>query len=94
MHNAEFDLKFINNELRMEGLAPISGRRVVDTLVLARGLFPGKDCRLAALARRLGVDVGAGALHRALADARLLAGVYAALRALGPPGEDPAASHA
>ena len=62
--------------------------------LLARGLFPGKDCRLAALARRPGVDAGAGALHRALADARLLAGVYAALRALGPPGEDPAASHA
>ncbi len=79
IHNAEFDLKFLNNELIMEGMAPISGRRVVDTLTMARDTFPGQSNSLAALAQRFGFSIMAGRRHRALDDARLLAAVYLAL---------------
>jgi len=76
IHNAEFDLKFINNELRMEGAEPISGERVTDSLHLARKIYPGQANSLDALMKRLGVDASERTLHGALLDAKLLAQVY------------------
>ncbi|MBN33765.1 MAG: DNA polymerase III subunit epsilon [Rhodospirillaceae bacterium] len=76
IHNAEFDLKFINNELRMEGADPISGERVVDSLHLARQIYPGQANSLDALMKRLGVDASERTHHGALLDAKLLAEVY------------------
>ncbi len=79
MHNAAFDLAFLNNELVLEGMAPIRGSRAIDTLSLARNTFPGRANDLGALAQRLGIKIIPGRTHRALADARLLASVYIAL---------------
>ena len=79
IHNAEFDLKFLNNELTMEGMELISGKRVVDTLVMARDTFPRQANSLAALARRFGINLVAERRHRALADAWLLTDVYLGL---------------
>ena len=79
MHNAAFDLAFLNNELALEGMEPIRGSRAIDTLTLARCTFPGQANDLGALAQRLGIKIVPGRIHRALADARLLASVYIAL---------------
>ena len=77
MHNAEFDLKFLNHELRALNLEPVSGTRVTDTLVLARRRYPGQDNSLDGLMKRLRIDASArAARHGALIDARLLAEVY------------------
>ncbi len=76
IHNAEFDLAFLNNELRMEGLEPVSGARVTDSLALARGQYPGQANSLDALMKRFDVDASARARHGALLDAELLAQVY------------------
>ena len=81
IHNAEFDLKFLNHELRMAGLEAVSGTRAIDTLALARERYRGQDNSLDGLAKRLGVDASARAdRHGALIDARLLAEVYIELR--------------
>ena len=80
IHNAEFDLKFLNNELRKEALDPISGERVIDSLILARSIYPGQANSLDALMKRLGVDSSARTHHGALLDAELLAQVYLELR--------------
>ena len=97
MHNAEFDLKFINNELRQAGLDRISGRRVTDSLHLARRLHPGVSNTLDSLAERYGVSTSKFRTHRALPDAMLLARVYPCLRRTGdrvmPPTGD-SAGHA
>ena len=79
MHNAAFDLAFLNNELVLEGMEPIRGVRATDTLSLARRTFPGRANDLGALAQRLGVETVPWRIHRALSDARLLAEVYIAL---------------
>ena len=77
MHNAEFDLKFLNHELRALNLEPVSGTRVTDTLTLARRRYPGQDNSLDGLAKRLRIDASARAdRHGALIDAKLLAEVY------------------
>ena len=79
IHNAEFDVEFINHELRRVPDAPGDVRdccEVLDTLALARRLHPGKQNDLNALARRHGVDVSRRELHGALLDARILAEVY------------------
>jgi DNA polymerase III subunit epsilon len=76
IHNAEFDLRFLNAELRRAGHPPLTTGRVVDTLVLARRRFPGASASLDALCRRFGVDGSARSLHGALLDSQLLAEVY------------------
>ena len=78
IHNAPFDLGFLNKELSLLGRPPlkefVSG--VLDTLVMAKEMFPGKRNSLDALCSRLEVDNSGRSLHGALLDAELLADVY------------------
>jgi DNA polymerase III subunit epsilon len=76
IHNAEFDVRFLNAELTRLGRAPLSFDRVLDTLAMARRRFPGASASLDALCRRFGVDGSARTLHGALLDSQLLAEVY------------------
>jgi DNA polymerase III subunit epsilon len=78
IHNAPFDLGFLNEELRRCGRDGISAQvaRVTDSLLMARELFPGKSNSLDALCKRLEVDNSNRTLHGALLDAGLLAEVY------------------
>lgn len=76
IHNAAFDLGFINAELEMLGLPPIPPSRTVDTVQMARAKFPGAQASLDALCRRFGIDNSARTKHGALLDAELLADVY------------------
>jgi DNA polymerase-3 subunit epsilon len=76
IHNAEFDMKFINAELQGVGHPPIPWPRVVDTLGMARRKFPGSPANLDALCRRFGVDNTNRTFHGALLDSELLAEVY------------------
>ena len=80
IHNAEFDMKFLNAELARIRRPLLDMRRVVDTLALARSRFPGAQASLDALCRRFGVDRSARTLHGALLDSQLLAEVYLELR--------------
>ncbi len=84
IHNADFDVGFLNNELSLlgGGAGRISDHAsVLDTLALARERFPGQRNSLDALCRRMGVDNAHRKLHGALLDAELLAEVYLALTA-------------
>ncbi|QXZ10843.1 DNA polymerase III subunit epsilon [Comamonas sp. Y33R10-2] len=78
IHNAPFDLGFLNNELKLAKRPPIqkcvSG--VIDTLVMAKEMYPGKRNSLDSLCDRLGVDNSNRTLHGALLDSELLADVY------------------
>lgn len=76
IHNAQFDMKFLNYELKSLGFKPISFDRVTDTLALARQKFPGSPANLDALCRRFAIDLSARTKHGALLDAELLADVY------------------
>ena len=78
IHNAPFDLAFLNKELERLGRPPIRTHidGVIDTLVMAKEMFPGKRNGLDALCDRLGVDNSSRTLHGALLDAELLADVY------------------
>ncbi len=77
IHNAEFDLGFLNSELGRCGLEAIDSGRAVDTLALARQKFPGEQNSLDALTRRFRIDASTRQeAHGALVDARLLAEVY------------------
>lgn len=76
IHNAAFDLKFLNAELGWLNLAPIPWERAVDTLAMARSRFPGAPASLDALCRRFGIDNSAREKHGALLDCELLAEVY------------------
>jgi DNA polymerase-3 subunit epsilon len=78
IHNAAFDLGFLDEELKRLGRPRFSGfvERVTDSLVMARDLFPGKSNSLDALCKRLEVDNSNRSLHGALLDAGLLAEVY------------------
>jgi DNA polymerase-3 subunit epsilon len=79
IHNAAFDLGFLNAELALLGRKqkPLEqARRIIDTLVLARSLHPGQKNNLDSLCRRYGVDNAHRELHGALLDAELLADVY------------------
>lgn len=75
-HNAKFDINFINYELNQLGKEGYSWDRVVDTLEIAKILFPGARNNLDALCRRFNVDNTERTLHGALLDAQLLAEVY------------------
>lgn len=77
IHNAEFDMKFINAELKMAGFPkPIPMTRVIDTLAMARKKYPGQPASLDALCRRFKIDNTERKLHGALLDSQLLAEVY------------------
>ncbi len=76
IHNASFDMGFINAELTRTGFPTLPMSRAVDTLILARRQFPGAPASLDALCKRFGVDLSDRAFHGALLDARLLAEVY------------------
>ena len=75
IHNAEFDLSHLNNELKILGKEPINNE-IVDTLVLARNKYPGSSSSLDALCRRYRIDNSKRKLHTALIDCDLLAKVY------------------
>ena len=76
IHNASFDLKFLNAELKRCGLAAIGEERCFCTLSYARRKFPGAPASLDALCRRFGIDLSGRTKHGALIDVRLLADVY------------------
>ena len=75
IHNAEFDLSHLNNELDLVGKKNLKNE-VIDTLVLARDKFPGSSVNLDALCKRYGVDNSRRKNHTALLDCDLLAKVY------------------
>lgn len=76
IHNAQFDMKFINYELKQVGKGEIPMERSVDTVVIARKKFPGSPANLDALCKRFNIDLSARTKHGALLDAELLADVY------------------
>ena len=78
IHNAPFDISFLNKELSLLGRPPLKGvvANVIDSLVMAKEMFPGKRNGLDALCDRLEVDNSGRTLHGALLDAELLADVY------------------
>ena len=80
IHNAPFDVGFLNAELSRCEIAPLSMDRVIDTLPLARQKFPGAQASLDALCRRFDIDNTHRDLHGALIDADLLASVFVELK--------------
>ena len=76
IHNAEFDLSHLNNELELLGKKKIDRKNVVDTLVLARDKFPGSPISLDALCKRYRIDNSKRTQHTALIDCDLLSKVY------------------
>ena len=80
IHNASFDLAFLNSELRQIGFQTISEDKVIDTLKIARQKFPGAQASLDALCRRFQIDNSHRELHGALIDADLLSSVYVELK--------------
>jgi len=76
IHNASFDLGFLNAELRRVNLPTLPRQRAVDTLEMARQKFPGSPASLDALCKRFGVDLSKRDKHGALLDSELLAQVY------------------
>lgn len=76
IHNAAFDMKFLNFELARAGMAQLPMNRAIDTLTIARQKFPGSPASLDALCRRFGVDNSAREKHGALLDSEILAEVY------------------
>jgi DNA polymerase-3 subunit epsilon len=80
IHNAGFDLKFLNAELDSLGLPLIKPERAIDTVIIARKMFPGSPANLDALCKRFSIDTSARTKHGALLDAELLADVYLELK--------------
>jgi DNA polymerase-3 subunit epsilon len=76
IHNAEFDMRFLNAELALLGKPPLPMSRSIDTVAMARQKFPGAQANLDALCRRFGIDNSDRTKHGALLDAELLAEVY------------------
>ena len=76
IHNAEFDLGHLNNELNLLGKKRINKDQVVDTLDLAREKFPGSSISLDALCKRFRIDNSKRSYHTALIDCELLSKVY------------------
>lgn len=79
IHNAQFDIKFLNNELSLLGEASLELSEAIDTLHMARKKFPGARASLDALCKRFKIDNSNREQHGALIDARLLADVYVEL---------------
>ena len=104
IHNAAFDMKFLNAELGWLNMPLLPMNQAIDTLAIARRRFPGSPASLDALCRRFGIDNSARTLHGALLDSEILADVYleliggrqpdfglattAAAGPAGPAGED------
>ena len=88
IHNAEFDLRFLNAELGLLEKEPISRSRAVDTIAIARRRYPGAQVSLDALCRRFEIDLARREKHGALLDAELLAEVYLYLMGGRQPGLD------
>ena len=88
IHNADFDMKFLNAELAHLERPPLDRKRAVDTVALARKRFPGAQVNLDALCRRFEIDNTARTFHGALLDCELLAEVYLELRGGRQPGFD------
>jgi DNA polymerase-3 subunit epsilon len=76
IHNAAFDMKFLNFELAKTGLRQLPWAQAIDTLAMARKKFPGSPSSLDALCRRFGIDNASRTLHGALLDSEILAEVY------------------
>jgi len=79
IHNAPFDIKFLNHELNLLSIPSLEVSEAIDTLTIARSLFPGSRVNLDALCKRFKVDNSSRQLHGALMDAALLAEVYVEL---------------
>ncbi len=90
IHNAEFDLAFLNSELERAGRPRLAGNHV-DTLALARQRYPGAPASLDALCRRFAIDLSGRGKHGAVIDCDLLAEVYIELLGGRQPGLDLAA---
>ena len=86
IHNASFDMKFLNAELGMLGRPLLPPGRAIDTLAMARKAYPGAQNSLDALCRRFGIDNTSRTLHGALLDSELLAEVYLELKGGRQPG--------
>ena len=76
IHNADFDLSHLNNELALLGKKKINNENVIDTLAMARDKFPGSPTSLDALCKRYRIDNSSRIQHTALVDCDLLANVY------------------
>lgn len=76
IHNAAFDMRFINAELTRCKKRPLPMDRAIDTLAMARQAYPGAQASLDALCRRFGIDNSSRTYHGALLDSELLAAVY------------------
>ena len=76
IHNAAFDMRFLNAELGWAGLPGVPNSQALDTLVIARQRFPGSPASLDALCRRFGIKNSAREKHGALLDSEILAEVY------------------
>ena len=76
IHNASFDMKFLNAELVLADRSKLPGEIAIDTLGIARKKFPGSPASLDALCRRFNIDNSARTLHGALLDSEILAEVY------------------
>lgn len=76
IHNAAFDMKFLNHELNAVGMPTIPMGRATDTLLIARRKYPGSPASLDALCRRFGINNSAREKHGALLDSEILAEVY------------------
>ncbi len=76
IHNASFDMKFLNAELGWANLQKLPDTQAIDTLLIARRKFPGSPASLDALCRRFGVDNSSREKHGALLDSEILAEVY------------------
>lgn len=100
IHNAGFDLKFLNYELNVLDLPLIDAARATDTVLIARKMFPGSPANLDALCKRFNIDTSVRTKHGALLDAELLADVYLELKGgrqsslLGKPAEGTDTHHA
>lgn len=80
IHNADFDIGFLNMEFQRLNLPPFPLTRAIDTVRLAKAKFPGAPASLDALCRRFGIDLSSRVQHGALIDSQLLARVYLELK--------------